>query len=260
MKVYLAGKCNGRKWELAEALTRAYGKHEFIASDDRVHSENHGFSWHEQFGGNNLSYEVEKAIIVPLLSCDRLIAYLDSATAYGSIAEIAYAAGSGMDCTVFVDRNKEPQGDFADAYVVVTNLPNVTTVMVNSIAEAVFRLRFYFLCESPIELALAESMRRVFYFKECDGLHPQYPIGNYRLDFAFPTQKLAIECDGHNYHASKEQRGRDAERDRYLIKEGWLTLRFTGTQIHQDSYKCAREIKTILETLTIREMGNAAGT
>ena len=76
--------------------------------------------------------------------------------------------------------------------------------------------------------------------------------GPYRLDLAIDissanlaeylqTETVAIECDGHNYHSSREQRTRDAARDRYLNRHGVRVLRFTGTEIWRDPARSARE-------------------
>ena len=70
----------------------------------------------------------------------------------------------------------------------------------------------------------------------------QYPIGKYKADFAFLNDKKVVELDGHEYHKTKEQRTHDAKRDRYIIGEGWTVLRFTGTEIFNDVYKCYSEI------------------
>lgn len=52
----------------------------------------------------------------------------------------------------------------------------------------------------------------------------QHRVGRYRLDFAFPVLAVALEADGW-YHRSPEAAARDAERDRWLRRQGWLVLR-----------------------------------
>ena len=58
--------------------------------------------------------------------------------------------------------------------------------------------------ESPIEIIL-------FNFLCTYGLYgiPQYEIGKYRADIAFPDKKLVIECDGKDFHSTPEQLERD---------------------------------------------------
>jgi very-short-patch-repair endonuclease len=73
-------------------------------------------------------------------------------------------------------------------------------------------------------------------------IYPQHPVGKYRLDFAIPDKRIAIELDGHEYHKTRYQRTHDAKRDRWLYGQGWHVLRFTGTEIHQNLDRCIDEI------------------
>jgi hypothetical protein len=57
-------------------------------------------------------------------------------------------------------------------------------------------------------------------------------------------KKIAIECDGHAYHSSKEQITRDNIRARKLTKAGWSVLRFSGSEIYADSQK---ELKGLVD-------------
>jgi very-short-patch-repair endonuclease len=52
----------------------------------------------------------------------------------------------------------------------------------------------------------------------------QHRVGKYRLDFAWPKVKIALEADGW-YHRSPEGSARDAERDAWLRSQGWVVLR-----------------------------------
>ncbi len=90
--------------------------------------------------------------------------------------------------------------------------------------------------ESPLE--------RMFFELAFLDLHlyPQHPVGKYRLDFAIPDKRVAIELDGHEYHKTKYQRTHDAQRDRWLYGQGWTVLRFTGTEIYTDLDRCIDEI------------------
>jgi very-short-patch-repair endonuclease len=90
--------------------------------------------------------------------------------------------------------------------------------------------------DSPLE--------RIFYELAFLDLHiyPQHKVGRYRLDFAIPDKKIAIEIDGHEYHKKKYQRTHDAQRDRWLFGQGWNVLRFTGTEINMNVSKCVSEV------------------
>lgn len=71
---------------------------------------------------------------------------------------------------------------------------------------------------------------------------PNYFVDPYYIDLAFPDKFVAVEVDGHDYHKSKEQRTHDARKDRFLMKNGWKVIRFTGTEVHRDVEACVEEI------------------
>lgn len=54
-----------------------------------------------------------------------------------------------------------------------------------------------------------------------------------RVDFAFPTVRLAIEADGFRYHSSPAALARDHMRANRLAELGWLVIR-TGWQAVRD--------------------------
>ena len=118
---------------------------------------------------------------------------------------------------------------------------------------------------SPIEDLLLEAILESvpygcdLYFEgsnygECEwprcwlNMYREVKIGPYRADFVmgvggFELLRLVIECDGHDYHErTKEQAAHDRKRDRYMIRHGYLTVRFTGSEIHQDAMACAADV------------------
>jgi len=105
-------------------------------------------------------------------------------------------------------------------------------------------------CESPIEALLyLELLLRHVFERWPDMVWTQYKIGPYRVDIAAEfklgskTHKVAIECDGHDYHERTEQQARhDKNKDRFLQSQGWLVARFTGKEITECPKKCAEEI------------------
>lgn len=105
--------------------------------------------------------------------------------------------------------------------------------------------------ESPIEeqLALALGSRSM-----CAGLlETQCRVGPYRIDIAFPHIRLAVECDGKDFHTTPAQIVRDQKRDKYLSDLGWMILRFTGSRIHRDLYGCVDDVTRAYEKLTIKD-------
>ena len=59
--------------------------------------------------------------------------------------------------------------------------------------------------------------------------------------------KVAIECDGHDFHErTKEQARHDRRRDRAFQVAGWSILRFTGSEISADPLDCAYQVASFL--------------
>lgn len=64
----------------------------------------------------------------------------------------------------------------------------------------------------------------------------QVDIGNShswigRVDFAYPSRRLIMECDGRMAHTELLDRQADDERDRLLRASGWTVLRFTWSDV-----------------------------
>lgn len=51
----------------------------------------------------------------------------------------------------------------------------------------------------------------------------QYRVGKYRLDFAWPERKIALEADG-PHHWRPDVAMKDAIRDSWLRGHGWIVL------------------------------------
>ncbi len=72
--------------------------------------------------------------------------------------------------------------------------------------------------------------------KRLEGLkfRRQHPIGNYIVDFACLEKKLVIELDG-GQHAEPDKEQYDRERDAWLEKQGYRTLRFWDNEVFLNS-------------------------
>jgi len=70
----------------------------------------------------------------------------------------------------------------------------------------------------------------------------------FRLDFLifYDGGMVAVELDGHESHKTKEQRIRDAKRDRWFMARGVRTLRWTGTEVHANAQECVKQLLDIL--------------
>jgi hypothetical protein len=69
----------------------------------------------------------------------------------------------------------------------------------------------------------------------------QYPVNKYRVDFALPAVRLAIEIDGHAWHSDSETFVNDRVRQRGLERDGWRFIRFAGREAINDPLGCVRE-------------------
>lgn len=62
-------------------------------------------------------------------------------------------------------------------------------------------------------------------------LYPQYPVGRRFVDFGSPCAKVAIECDGKEFHRdTKADNLRQAE----IESHGWTVYRFPGWECMTD--------------------------
>lgn len=66
----------------------------------------------------------------------------------------------------------------------------------------------------------------------------QYPIGPYRVDFAYPDVLVAIEVDGYSVHGARRAFQDDRTRQNAIVALGWALLRFTW----EDVVKRARRV------------------
>jgi very-short-patch-repair endonuclease len=84
------------------------------------------------------------------------------------------------------------------------------------------------------------------------GLPPaafQHPVGAYRVDFAYPDLRLAIEVDGYAVHTSPRALRNDLSRQNALVLLGWTVLRFTWSDVVRRPGRVAAEVRAAVEGL-----------
>lgn len=59
--------------------------------------------------------------------------------------------------------------------------------------------------------------------------YPQIPVSTFFLDFACPMKKIAIECDGKEFHNGSK----DSLRDKELGELGWSVFRLEGHECNR---------------------------
>lgn len=59
--------------------------------------------------------------------------------------------------------------------------------------------------------------------------HPFHERRRWRFDFAFPSQRLAVEVEG-RYHCTYAGHRSDCEKLNEAIRQGWRVLRFPAAQ------------------------------
>lgn len=85
--------------------------------------------------------------------------------------------------------------------------------------------------ESPFEKEVAGYLAlRGYHLKQ------QYAVGAYRIDMIAlcGTKKVAIECDGEQFHSSEEAIRADMERQSILERLGWRFIRIRGSEYYRD--------------------------
>jgi very-short-patch-repair endonuclease len=75
------------------------------------------------------------------------------------------------------------------------------------------------------------------------GWKANYPVGGYKVDVAFPGEKVAIETDGWAFHSSQEDFQKDRERQNKIALLGWKVLRFTWLDLTEYPQRVLAEIE-----------------
>lgn len=68
----------------------------------------------------------------------------------------------------------------------------------------------------------------------------------FELDFAYPDERVDVECDGAAYHGGPLARARDRERDAALAVAGWAVRRFSWVDVTKNASRTVRRIREAL--------------
>jgi very-short-patch-repair endonuclease len=72
--------------------------------------------------------------------------------------------------------------------------------------------------------------------------------GRYRLDFAWPEARVALEADGWAHHGGKAAFGKDRERLSEVAATGWRTLLATWHLVTHEPQRLLRWVESSLES------------
>jgi very-short-patch-repair endonuclease len=104
-------------------------------------------------------------------------------------------------------------------------------------------------CESPIEVDFGARITKALRVIDDDTLSlvPQYSIGSFRYDFAItregrPQPLILVECDGKEFHQSKEQLANDRLKDALAKNLCIDLLRFPGSEIYSSLDECIARV------------------
>lgn len=109
--------------------------------------------------------------------------------------------------------------------------------------------------ESPIEKQFRLAWKKLYPKMR---LVDQYKVGRYRLDFAYPSVKVAVELDGWRTHSSTTDIANDRRRQRELERLGWRFIRFGGQEVYRDPAGCCRETHAFILSLQQKKSETAS--
>ena len=94
--------------------------------------------------------------------------------------------------------------------------------------------------ESEIEAHLLRALYPELAPDSQENLRFQHVIDYYDMpvtipDFALPKDKIAIYCDGYEFHKDPDPFQKDRQQSRDLQLQGWSVLRFSGSEILHDT-------------------------
>jgi very-short-patch-repair endonuclease len=87
---------------------------------------------------------------------------------------------------------------------------------------------------------------------------PQYQFGPYRLDFAWPEQRIAVETDGWATHGPRDGFEDDRARDAALMARGWRVLRVTYRRLKHQPTKVAAQLAAVLAQAAAPSASNSS--
>lgn len=67
-------------------------------------------------------------------------------------------------------------------------------------------------------------------------------------DFTYPDAKIAVYCDGFQFHGNVQTAEKDAKKRNWLQEKKWAVLTYWGRTIHRDPQACAEEVRRLYQS------------
>lgn len=187
-----------------------------------------------------------------MTDADIVFFWIDRLDCYGTLAELMIAADLKKDIRIATnDRASIDEMWFAILYALGGSTDNI--IIADTPEQALRTIIPSDTPEfSPIEKMFWDEWKRI----GNDVLVPQYevPDTRYRVDFAIPDAKIAVELDGYEYHNDKDTFTKDRKRQRDLEMLGWRFIRFSGSEVYRNAAQCVQDTCTLLNTYQAQAM------
>ena len=100
--------------------------------------------------------------------------------------------------------------------------------------------------ENPLDNDFEERFRELVRRAGLPQPAAQYRFSAYKLDFAWPELRIAVETDGWATHGRRQGFEDDRARDAVLLAAGWRVLRVTYRQLCRRPTLVAAQLSAIL--------------
>lgn len=185
-----------------------------------------------------------RSCLAAVRSSTLVFAYIDEPDAFGTLHELGYAEALGKRTVICLDPALGEE-TIADLWFASATRDRAATLISDDPAGAL-RAALDHLAGPKVTLESEAERRYWTAHREIGdplltGLVTQHPASGYRLDFALPPQRIAVEIDGHAYHSGPDVFTRDRVRQRHLELAGWRVVRFSGREACNDPHRCVRE-------------------
>lgn len=253
-----------------------FGKHDYVGpylvgcdhgcfhAGDHATSIERGHGYDVSSARSRTREQIKTLCLQAMVNANVLFFWFDGLDAYGTLAELVFASTifaafdreaerdgtKGIEKHIFV---ASPDFNAIDEMWLAFRLSSNVTFLTDSSPRKVLEVALGMVEGdtveySPIEKMFIEKWRTI----HSNGIVPQYnvPGFRYRVDFAFPDDKVAVELDGYEYHNSKEQFTNDRKRQREMEAAGWRFIRFSGSEVYHNAEACVRQAFEFWQSLT----------